>query len=109
MSSDMPETENQEVVEQEVVQEPKKKPMSFSKKMQILLGALLLSGIGGGENTYKYMEGIHIPSATAGKNKYNKKPEPLTDEDIRRNAEVDAKKAAKKARQEARRAAEGGK
>jgi hypothetical protein len=47
-----------------------------------------------------YMEHPSMPSMTAGVNKYAKRvsnEDALTDEEKRRNAEIDAKRAAKKA------------
>lgn len=74
-------------------------PTSFSKRMMILAGAFSLLG---GDAAKYSMSGISSRSWTAGRNKYAKKPEPLTDEDLRHNADIRAKKAAKRARQEAK-------
>jgi hypothetical protein len=64
---------------------------------QIAAAMVGLAAMGGSTD---YLSDIHVPSMTAGVNKYAKNvsnADALTDDEKRRNAEIDAKIAAKKA------------
>lgn len=72
----------------------------MSNNAKALIPTLAAMATLGSEGQYGLWDDIPIRSATAGCNKYAKRvsnEDALTDDEKRRNAEIDAKNAAKKA------------
>ena len=72
----------------------------FADMMREVALAETTLGSAAGTKAFDYMEHPSMPSMTAGVNKYAKRvsnEDALTEDEKRRNAEIDAKRAAKKA------------